>query len=172
MKSYLRQKYRAIRDALSVEERLNQETYLNEALYDYIKNKDNIGIYLPIQSEVNIYPTINRLLEHHKHIYAPACLNDFDMEMRRYDNKALKEGLYHTVEPQSLETCNDLEIIIVPALAINTQGYRLGYGKGYYDQFLKAHKTETIAVIFKQQLVEEEFQDYYDIPIDKVIYKK
>ena len=63
-------------------------------------------------------------------------------------------------------------VIFLPALAIDKSGYRLGYGKGYYDRYLEKYsyiKPYTVGVIYDELVFDELPHDKYDIPCDTVI---
>lgn len=66
----------------------------------------------------------------------------------------------------------DLDAIIVPGLVFDLQGYRIGYGGGYYDRFLGSlsRKKSTLSLAFPFQVVEEELpKEAYDIPVDFLV---
>ena len=66
--------------------------------------------------------------------------------------------------------CNDLmEVVIVPAIAMNNQFYRLGYGKGYYDRFLKNKNVLKIAVVYHEFLIDDQYQDEWDVQFDYIV---
>lgn len=60
-------------------------------------------------------------------------------------------------------------ICIVPAIAYDKFGYRLGYGKGYYDRFLSAYHGICIGVQYDELVCEKLFIDKYDVPVDYII---
>lgn len=69
-----------------------------------------------------------------------------------------------------------LDLVIVPGVAFTSNGGRLGHGKGYYDSFLhlltkeQAHKPTTVALAFKEQIVEEVPLHEHDVKIDYILY--
>ncbi|MHA1405553.1 MAG: 5-formyltetrahydrofolate cyclo-ligase [Candidatus Helarchaeota archaeon] len=69
---------------------------------------------------------------------------------------------------------DDIDIILVPGLAFDRRGYRLGYGYGYYDNFLthKSANTLTIGLGFHFQVVPSVPKDGLDVPVDKIITEK
>ena len=96
---------------------------------------------------------------------------------RRYDcsklksQGELKDGMYGIKEPVSDVPCDkkSIDLAIIPALAFDTKGFRLGYGKGYYDRFLADTDINTIGICHKELLVPKLPHDEFDISVDKVI---
>ena len=62
--------------------------------------------------------------------------------------------------------------MVVPLVAFNRKKYRVGYGKGFYDKYLKDFQGTTIGLAFSFQEVDEDFEDEYDIPLDYIITEK
>ena len=65
-----------------------------------------------------------------------------------------------------------IEVVIVPAVAMNRQFFRLGYGKGYYDRFLKYKNVLKIAVVYNDFLIDEQYQDEWDVCFDYIVTEK
>lgn len=85
---------------------------------------------------------------------------------------ALKKSSFGILEPEytekSLITDFDKSVCIVPALAYNHDGYRLGYGGGYYDRFLKGYKGFKIGICYNDFICEIPV-DKHDVAVDKII---
>ena len=86
----------------------------------------------------------------------------------------LEKGMYGIYEPK--KDCTVLEaekitdsVLIVPGLCFNDEGFRLGYGKGYYDRFISRYKGYSIGVCYKEFMTDEIPTDEYDKPVDTVI---
>ena len=60
-------------------------------------------------------------------------------------------------------------LCVVPAIAFDKRKYRLGYGKGYYDRFLKNYAYKSVGVCYNNLVVDELPADEYDIPVDIII---
>lgn len=67
---------------------------------------------------------------------------------------------------------SELDCVIVPGLAFDKRGYRLGYGKGFYDRFLADLNVPTIGVCFSQFLLDELPFDVYDVPVSSVVTER
>lgn len=133
------------------------------------KQAKNIMIFYPLKDEVNLLSITE---DNSKVFYLPK-IDGEDLLCCKYDKDLpLCESCFHTKEPLT-EPQNQsiLDLIIVPALAVDKNNYRLGYGKGFYDKFLAQFNkpVKTIACIPKQLIVETVFPNEYDIPVDLVI---
>lgn len=161
MKEELRKKYKELRKKLKDKEKLDNlicENLLNSEIYERAKL---ILAYYPIEGEVNILPIIDNALKESKRVALPVCL-DKKGKMVFYMIESLEdviEGLFGIKEPNK-EKCilvNDFSnsICIVPGLAFDKFGNRLGYGKGYYDQFLSHYYESSIGVSYEFLLCNE-----------------
>ena len=88
-----------------------------------------------------------------------------------------RKGLFNILEPKNSfeQNINEIDLVIVPALCVDTKGNRVGYGKGYYDRFLKTlnrEKTKCIVVIWDDFIVDEIEADIFDEKIDYIITEK
>ncbi len=133
------------------------------------KNAKNIMIFYPLKDEVNLLPLTE---DKTKTFYLPKIDGENLLCCRYDENTKLCESCFHTMEPTSNpEKSAIIDFIIVPALAIDKNNYRLGYGKGFYDKFLSQFNppVKTAVCIPKQLIVETIFPNEYDIPIDLII---
>ena len=120
-------------------------------------------------------PSLNHLFaHHHKQWGLPRCL-DRDLQWHRWQPwQTLVSGSYGLLEPHPaapLLAPSEIDLILVPAIAIDRDGYRLGYGGGYYDR-LRAdpvwRKIPTIGIVFDFAYVERLPIDPWDVPVDAV----
>ena len=133
---------------------------------EYKKSK-NIMIFYPLESEVNL---LSLLEDKSKTFYLPKIDGD-NLLCCKYDRDTeLCESCFGTKEPAETNI-NTPDLIIVPALAVDKNNYRLGYGKGFYDRFLKKfrHQITTVVCIPKQLITETIFPNEYDIPVNHII---
>ena len=63
---------------------------------------------------------------------------------------------------------NDMDLLVVPGLIFSPNGYRIGYGGGFYDRFLSTFKNDTVSLIFSEQ-IGQTIVDDHDIPVDTII---
>lgn len=133
------------------------------------KNSTNILLYHSLPDEVE---TLSFISKWHtvKNIFLPR-VNGTELEILAYDEKRLSKGAYNISEPagEELQDLNNIDLIIVPAVALDKKGNRIGRGKGYYDKLLSAVNTYKIGIIYSYQLVETIPSEKHDIPMDMVI---
>ena len=133
-----------------------------------------ILLYSALPDEVQTQKLMDEQVCHGKTILLPKVINDTDMELRHYtDAKDLSLGAYGIMEPSG-EHFTDyaaIDVAIIPGMAFDSKGHRLGRGKGYYDRFLSqlTENTYKIGVCFPWQLVDYVPTDANDIAMDDVI---
>jgi 5-formyltetrahydrofolate cyclo-ligase len=130
-------------------------------------------LYSALPDEVPTLPLLNRLTAEGKTVLLPRVVSDTDMELRRYTGpNDLEPGAFGIMEPTGeLFTDYDLiDVAIVPGMAFDREGHRLGRGKGYYDRFLaRLPHIYKIGICFPFQLVDKVPADVHDILMDEVI---
>lgn len=152
--------------SLSVLSRLNENEHLQKA--------KTILMYYSLPDEVNTHQYIDYLLALGKKVLLPEVIDGENMVIREYTGKHdLKEGAFHIMEPiGSLfpeEKYQEIHLAIIPGMAFDQQGNRLGRGKGYYDRFLqKIPQVYKIGISFPFQLVDEIPTEETDIKMDAI----
>lgn len=98
-------------------------------------------------------------------------VNGAELELLKYDETRLEIGSFHIEEPTGDEThpVEEIELIVVPGVAFDRKGTRLGRGKGFYDRLLKSAKAVKVGVGYEFQLVDEIPAEEHDVPMDMVI---
>ncbi len=81
-------------------------------------------------------------------------------------------GILEPTEKMPIIEKNDIDLVVVPGIAFSKDCVRLGYGKGYYDKFLKWYNNIKIGIAFWEQILNEVPHDKYDIPLDMIITDK
>ncbi len=136
---------------------------------DIYKNAKNIALYFPIKNEIDL---TSLLCDKDKKFYFPCC-HDSELEFREFLGcDKLKEGKFGILEPLGeVVEPKKLNIVFTPALLVNRHGFRLGYGKGFYDRFFNKYKEDFIKVaVVQSQFVSDEFvQDDFDIKCDYIL---
>ncbi|WP_301383418.1 5-formyltetrahydrofolate cyclo-ligase [uncultured Duncaniella sp.] len=131
---------------------------------------DRILMYHSLPDELSTHKFIDRWASK-KHFYLPR-VNGVNLDILPYDETRLSLGSFQIEEPTGDDTTdiNDIELIIVPAVAYDRQGNRVGRGKGYYDRLLTGSKATKIGVGYDFQLIEEGIEtDPHDVRMDVVI---
>lgn len=129
----------------------------------------------PLKDEVNILPLLKCLFEEGKTILIPEVISDTEMQLRIYNPEdKMQEGVLGTQVPQGhiYTDYQDIDLIIVPGVAFDRQGHRLGRGKGYYDRFLKSvPQAFTIGICFPYQLLEKVPHESHDAIMNEIIIR-
>ena len=132
-----------------------------------------ILLYSALPDEVQTQSLLDELTEAGKTVLLPKVVSSEDMELRRYTGvSSLQPGAYGIMEPVGARFTDyaAIDVAVVPGMAFDTQGHRLGRGKGYYDRFLaKLPGVYKIGLCFSWQLVDEVPSEANDITMDEVI---
>lgn len=134
--------------------------------------------YVSTDIEVDTREFINTLLQMGKPVAVPRCEGEKSNMNFYYINSLdeLESGSFGVDEPDSskhkmLWDTTDC-VCVVPAFMFDKQGYRLGYGKGYYDRYLSRYKGSTIGICYAENLVNELFHGKYDRTVDMIVTEK
>ncbi|MCR4964063.1 MAG: 5-formyltetrahydrofolate cyclo-ligase [Bacteroidales bacterium] len=105
-----------------------------------------------------------------KQIILPTVVGDDIVPVLMKPDDSMKVGEYNILEPTSQPYEGPLDLIVVPGMAFDAQGHRLGRGKGYYDRFLAFYpNVKTIGLCFDFQFVDEIPVEPHDRPVDCVL---
>ena len=143
-------------------------------------NAKSIGAYYSIGSEIPTQMLIVEMMKRGKNVYLPRVTNETKMEFALVlPTSKLRSSKFFTeiMEPEPKAHVTDhMDMILVPAIAASYNGYRLGYGHGYYDRYLteydKIKDTVIIALLLEKQLVKKLPVDKHDIKTDMIITEK
>lgn len=167
-KADLRLRAKSIRKSLNLTEISENIVSLIRKNSYYINSK-KVMLFHPTRYEINLLA----LLNDEKKFYLPKVRgNDLLVCPYCLDDK-LEKSNFNILEPCSNpESAEGLDLVIVPALMVDKDGYRLGYGGGFYDRFLAKYGEylKTIVVIPKELYVEKLPIDEYDKKLDCVIF--
>jgi len=172
---------------LALEQRLNlslreinsSSKIIKSKIFDKFdfNNINLIHIFLPIveKGEINTWLIINEIFKNYDHvkIIIPKIYKE-DMKHFMYTSGTwLKRGNFGIFEPVNeieFKKISDIDIIIVPLLAFDKNGNRVGYGKGYYDKFLiKCDKSIKVGICLDSPILNINDINKYDIKLDYCI---
>jgi 5-formyltetrahydrofolate cyclo-ligase len=165
------------RNALSENDcaRLSQKLLEGFKTLDFSKIK-SIHVFLPIvaKKEPDTFLFIEWLQEHHPEIEIIVPKADFETNVMSHygyvDREDLADNHFYIPEPQNAKLTTTIpDLVLVPLLAFDLKGYRVGYGKGFYDRFLQNLKTEKIGLCFFDAVTEINDVHLNDIRLDKCI---
>ena len=130
---------------------------------------DRILMYHSLPDELSTLEFIDKW-NGKKHFFLPR-VNGVNLDILPYDKSALKYGAFHIEEPvgDDVQDISGIELIVVPAVAYDRNGNRVGRGRGYYDRLLESSKAMKIGVGYDFQLVDEVDAEPHDVPVDMVI---
>ncbi|AUS07708.1 5-formyltetrahydrofolate cyclo-ligase [Laceyella sacchari] len=135
-----------------------------------------IGFYMPFRNEVDVQMAMETALQQGKRVALPKVIRE-TRRMSWYEVSSLQEcvaGAYGIFEPPAIlerqVADTRLEAVIVPGVAFDLAGYRLGYGGGYYDRlFERQAKAWRIGVAFEEQIVPTVYPEPHDQPLHLLI---
>lgn len=181
-KKEIRSRLKKLRSLMGADEcrSMSYEIYKRLIALELDRDYDNILLYSAIRNEVNTDEYFACLINKAKKIYYPRVSGD---EMSFYRVRGLDElncGSFNINEPDMTDEYTEADgraLMIVPGLGFSDTGYRIGYGKGFYDRYLSSFtKRDTVMAVGVgydfQLLGNVTFEDKYDVPLDGVITDK
>lgn len=151
------------------------ENFLRSELYS---NADILLCYASLDDEIPTDAVIVKALSDGKKVFLPVCKNT-DGEMDFYEISSFNQlvsGFFGVREPDiklcenkfNPNACSENTVCVVPGLAFDKKGFRLGYGKGYYDRFLSEYNGISIGFCFSELLLDSVPADIYDKKVDYI----
>lgn len=177
LKIGLRTKFRTLREEIPAAKKRVWDSSIRHNLFrlrEYQCN-DTVFLYVSKEIEVNTYPVIRDALAHGKRVAVPRCVPDtYLMEFYYITGEHdLASGTFGVMEPipSQCELVRDLRhgLCVVPGFSFDAKGYRLGYGKGYYDRFLSNFGGSTAGICYANCIQWNLPHGYYDRPVDVLV---
>jgi len=132
------------------------------------KMAKHIMFFYPLEYEINLLSLLN---DESKMFYLPKIDGENLLCCSYKNGDMLCESCFKTKEPLSEPIDKTiLDLVIVPALAVDKNNYRLGYGGGFYDRFLLGMNCKKIVCIPKEFIIDTVFTEQHDVKIDKVVF--
>ena len=143
------------------------------SLPEFISAK-KILLFYPVKGEPDISPLFEEVLRRGAELFLPRVAGDGLEPVRVKDLSDLRPGRYRIPEPASGEVVDpeDMDFIAVPGVAFDREGYRIGFGKGYYDRLLKRVGAPKIGVAYSFQVLDYIPRNEWDEPVDLVVTEK
>lgn len=142
-------------------------------MHPQVVHAHTLLLYSALPDEVPTLPLIDDLVEEGKTVLLPRVVDDTTMELRCYTGVAdLQEGAFGIMEPigELFTDYDQIEVAVIPGMAFDQEGHRLGRGKGYYDRFLPLLRNAyKIGICYPSRLLDHVPTDEYDICMDEVI---
>lgn len=171
----MRERMLIARDELPKEQRHVQTSKAVDRLRTFIRKfePDVIHTYLPMGNELDFSGLIREWIDSGRTVVTTQTLKKGRLRHLLFEGfDKLTPGLFGTMYPDGTnEFIGSFDVIIVPGLAFDRAGGRLGYGGGYYDRFLIQHpKAKKVALGFEEQLVDRVPMEIHDQRLDYILY--
>lgn len=170
----LRYKYRIKREYFLHSAREVADGAICDAVMAALSGYDSFFIYYSFSSEADTHALIDKLIAAGKKVYLPR-VEGREMSPVLYDGNAdkLVKNRYGIQEPVGERAKEDVDVTVAPLLAVNSKGYRLGYGGGYYDRFFASGKGGLrVGLGYFLQYTEEFEGSENDEPLDLFISER
>ncbi|RYL91617.1 5-formyltetrahydrofolate cyclo-ligase [Sporolactobacillus sp. THM7-4] len=137
-----------------------------------------VAVTLSVGREIETRPIIKRAWAQGKQVAVPKCNpKTKQLTFYRLDSfDQLEKSFYGLMEPNPDKTCplesSELDLIIVPGVAFDPRGYRIGYGGGYYDRFLSGNHGKTVSLLLNCQMIERVPEESFDQRVTKLITER
>lgn len=171
---------------MSIDEINSKSIIINSALWKIIEDRkiNSILFYIAFGSEVKTQDCIIKALERNFTVTVPVCVKEkladgtyeknllasklinfpSELEKNKFGLLEPKKEFVRPFPPESLD------LVIVPGLAFDMKGYRIGYGAGYYDNFLpKCTNALFVALAYQIQIVDNVYPESWDVPVHIII---
>lgn len=171
-KNIFRKKAFDIRNS-TYDENINKKIISKFLDSDIYKNSKNILLTSSIQTEIDTLPIIEKIFEDKKNLFLPITnVKDHTLSISRIKHypQDLIESHYGILEPRFNQNINPqiLDLVLVPGVAFDRRGYRIGYGAGYYDRFLLNTDAKRISMSRDNLLFDEIPYESYDLRVDLI----
>lgn len=173
-KKEIRKKVLKIRNELTVSQIEEKSSIIAKKLSNskVFVDEENIFLYINYGSEVITRNLISYCISIGKNVACPKVLSDGEMEFYKIsDVLDLEEGYKGILEPkEGVPFVPKTGVVIVPGVAFDKCGYRVGYGKGFYDRYLSKHpEYKTVGLAFSCQIIDTVPHQEHDVKVMEII---
>ena len=177
VKSDLRKKYRSFRESLQAGKKNVFDASIKRNLLKLNEYQENdiLFLYVSKEIEVDTYGIMEQCWNDGKTVAVPRCVpGTRDMEFYEIQSMDdLEAGTFGVMEPK-VSQCRKITdfshgLCVVPGLCFDAKGYRLGYGKGYYDRFLSVYQGATAGICYAECIQWNLPHGYFDRPVDVLV---
>lgn len=178
-KKALRKELLIKRENLTEKEILKKSNLITNSIYNSKVYRDakTIMTYISFKNEVYTHNIIKKSIIENKKIVVPITIPETkELKISQVlDFNELEIGYYNILTPKKeflrYIDPKDIDLVLVPGVAFDKNGYRIGYGGGYYDRFLDKLRKDAIKIglAFDLQLIDKVPKDNYDKPVDIII---
>lgn len=173
-KNEIRLKMKKLRRNLTSKSRKNLSDEIYKRLFGsgLLENKKNICVYTSAFGEVETYSIIKKLLKEEKNVFVP-CIDGEDIFLSKFSEQ-MQSAAFGIKEPTAKELVDKqiIDAFLIPALAFDRFGTRVGFGCGYYDKLLSGTNAIKIGLIYSFQLTNKIEGEAHDMNADYLITEK
>lgn len=168
-----------IKQLQAVEKRQIEECLTHQLIRTALwKQANTIGVTMSQGFEWNTKAIIEQAWKEHKTVCIPKCEpNEKKLTFYQLDTYDQLEIVYYNLlepkpEPERQIDKKGIDLLIVPGILFDEQGYRIGFGGGYYDRYLADFPNNTVSLLCTLQLVDNIPAESFDIPVQHLIVNK
>lgn len=178
IKDKLREEMRAKRRALTTDEVKLSSEKIRDLLFtlDCVNNAKTVCTFLSAFKEPDTIGVVKQLWERKVKVIVPISDTETNTLSLSYIESMddLTKGTYGISEPSVVKTADekDIDVILVPGLAFDRHGGRMGFGKGYYDRLLETSSAVKIGLCYDFQLFDTIPTESHDVPMDYIVTEK
>lgn len=160
---------------MTADEVREKSARIQKRLFGFEKytNAKTVMLYISAFKEPSTLEIIKNALNCGKRVVVPVSDTDAEEIIPSYldDINDLRKGAYGIPEPKTIKPASaaDIDFILIPGLAFDAKGNRLGFGKGYYDKLLRETAAEKTALCYEFQLFDKIPADRHDVPMNTII---
>lgn len=172
MKNEIRRKMRGIKKNIGAE-KLHAMSAEAPALIEsnpHYKSAKTVMLYYPLWDEVDCRALFERALSDGKQVILPTVKGDDIVPVEIFADTKWQVGDFNILEPIAEPYTGKIDLVVVPGMAFDSKGNRLGRGKGYYDRFLNQHPNAyRLGLCFTFQMIETVPTEPFDWRMNEVI---
>jgi len=174
-KTALRKEIREKKRAMTPEQIENASWALAQQFFatTYYRDAETLYGYLPYNQEVRTEPILLQALKDGKKVAVPKVYGDMMRFIYLEDLSGIEKGYAGIPEPVADEPVaqDEKALVLMPGLAFDKEGHRIGYGGGFYDKFLSAEPAHpTVALCYDFQMLPKLETEEFDVPVDLVLW--
>ena len=177
MKNILKKYFLKKRNLYTERDIIDKSKIIKEKLFEKFNfnNYKIIHTYISYKKEVNTWLIIEKIMNDYSHcnIIVPKCYKSNQLQHFELKNSLLLPNRYGILEPYKSRKYNridGIDLVIVPLLAFDLDGNRVGYGKGYYDRFLEyCENVKKVGICFERPVSKILDTNEYDVKLDYCI---
>lgn len=173
MKDGMRYKYKIKRKYFQHSAREVADGAIRDIIEIAFADKESFLIYYSYGTETDTHRLIEKLLSAGKKVYLPRVSGKDLVAVPYTLQTELVKNEFGIPEPVGQAYDGEIDVCIAPLLAVNSKGYRLGYGGGYYDRYFAAHtQILRVGIGYCLQQCEDSFEQDYDIPLNLFVSER